>query len=420
VTPDRRALRILRVVRDYWPAFGGNERWSLQHDWWFSEVAGDQVQVVVLRPGHHLDHAPHRDAFMRLPLPGTFDVPGLPKVKAYHELLPEGRGFSLARAYRERLRPWVEQTDVIVTQMHHWNARLAWDDKPAVLEPGWPVSCTVGYGTSPCPRGRFTCRKCLRERGLRWLVRDGLQRAALARFDLAIGTEVVRQDFQRVGLGSRHHLVRHLVTPSRMHDTPNTDALRQALVQLADLAARGPVLMQFNRLQRFKNPGLLLDVVERLPECGVAFAGDGIDRTALEERVRTTPALRGRVLFLGLLPANMIGVYAAHASAFVLTSDYGNYNTSLFELMSLGVAPAVAVGTPDFPQEFLQRRLVETAPNDAGAIAAAVRGLLADAARRTDMVQRAKAYVAEHHGDDQMWRYRDRLRELVDGGRRRA
>lgn len=415
---SQRPLRILRVVRDYWPAFGGNERWSLQHDWWFSEVAGDDVQVVVLRPEHHLDHAPHREAFRQMRLPGTFEVPDLPKVKAYHELLPEGRGFSLARTLRARLRPWVEQADVVVTQMHHWNARFAWDDKPVVLEPGWPVSCTVGYGTSPCPRSRFTCRKCLSERGLKWLVRDRLQIAALARFDLAIGTEVVGKDFGRVGLESRHHLVRHLVIPSRLREMPHTGALRDGLRQLEDLARRYRVLMQFNRLQRFKNPALLLDIVERLPDCAVAFAGDGKEQAALEERVRMTPLLQGRVLFLGLLPATMIGVFAAHASAFVLTSDYGNYNTSLFESMSLGVAPAVAAATPDFPAQFLERGLIETAPIDADALAQAVRGVLTDGERRSDMVRRAKDYIAEHHGHDQMWRYRTRLQELVNGGRR--
>ena len=411
----RPPLRILRVVRDYWPAWGGNERWSLQHDWWFSEIAGDRVQVVVLRPEHHLEHAPHREAFGRLALPGTFEVPGLPRVSAYHELLPVGRGFSLARQYYSRLKPWVQQSDVVVTQLHHWNARFAWQRKPVVLEPGWPVSCTFGYGTSPCTRTRFACSRCVRERGLKWLIRDRLQVSAMARVNLAVGTEVVREDFKRVGLESRVHLVRHLITPSRMYDMPQSEEHRAGLQRLETLARRYRVLMQFNRLQQFKNPSLLLDIVERLPDCAAVFAGDGVERPILEARVRTTATLRERVLFLGLLPASAIGTFAAHASAFVLTSPYGNYNTSLFELMSLGVAPAVAVATHDFPQDFLQRRLIDTAPNDPIALAHAVRAVLADDARRSEMGTRAAQYIAEHHGEAQMWRYRDRLHGLVDG-----
>jgi glycosyltransferase involved in cell wall biosynthesis len=408
-------LRILRVVRDYWPAWGGNERWSLQHDWWFSEVAGDRVQVVVLRPEHHLDHPPHREAFGRLEIPGAFKVPGLPKVTAHHELLPVGRGLSVARQYRARLKPWVEQSDVVITQLHHWNARFAWKRKPVVLEPGWPVSCTFGYGTSPCTRNRFTCRRCLGERGLKWMIRDRLQIGAMARFNLAVGTEVVQEDFKRVGLESRVHLVRHLITPSRMYENPASEEHRANLQRLELLAQRYRVLMQFNRLQTFKKPSLLLDIVERLPDCAAVFAGDGAERPGLEARVRATPALRDRVLFLGLVPASSIGVYAAHASAFVLTSDIANYNTSLFELMSLGVAPVVAGLTRDFPQDFLERRLVETPANNATEMVAGIRAVLTDDARRSDMVARAATYIAEHHGDAQMWRYRDRLLEIVDG-----
>lgn len=400
-------------MRDYWPASGGNERWSLQHDWWFSEMAGDQVQVVVLRPEHHLDHPAHREAFRRLEIPGSFAVPDLPKVKAYHEILPEGRGFALAREFRSRLRPWVRDADVVVTQLYHWNARFAWDGKPTVLEPGWPLTCTYGYGTSPCERSRLTCGRCVRERGLRWLVRDRLQIAALKRFDLAVGTETVYNDFRRVGLESRVYLIRHLVAPSRMREPLRSDADRDLLRQLNDLAGRFHVLMQFNRLQSFKNPGLLLDVAERLPECAVVFAGDGAERPLLEARIRSTPALRDRVLFLGLVPATAIGTFADRAAAFVLTSLLSNYNTSLFELMGLGIAPVVAVSTPDFPQDFLRRQLVETVSCEPAVLAAAVRALLTESARRTDMVQRAREYILEHHHPDQMWAYRDRLQKLV-------
>lgn len=406
-------MRILRVVRDYWPAHGGNERWSLQHDWWFSEVARDDVQVVVLRPEHHLDHPPHREAFQRLPIPGPFEVPELPRVKAYHELLPEGRGFRLAREFRARLGAWVRNAEVVITQLHHWNARYAWDGKPVVLEPGWPVTCTHGYAVAACSRGRFTCGPCYRERGLRWLVRDRLQIAALHRFDAAVGTEMVLNDFRRIGLESRVHLLRHLITPSRMHERPHTQAGCDQLRRLDELANRFHMLMQFNRLQQFKNPALLLDVIERLPDCAAVFAGDGAERLALETRVHASPGLRDRVLFLGVVSANTIGTFAARASAFVLTSPYGNYNTSLFELMGLGVAPAVAVNTPDFPSDFLQRRLIETASGEPDAMAAAVKSLLTDASRRDHMVARARDYICEHHGQDQMWRYRDRLNELI-------
>jgi glycosyltransferase involved in cell wall biosynthesis len=193
-------------------------------------------------------------------------------------------------------------------------------------------------------------------------------------------------------------------------------ALQKEQKAMVDRLAGGCefVLMHYGRLQRFKNPMRLLDVAEHLPEAGVAFAGDGEDRPALEERVRSSPTLQGRVAFLGAVSASGFGSVAKRVSAFVLTSNIGNYNTSLLESMGLGIGPVVAVDTPGFPPEFEAAHPILRVPDDPQVMAQQIRALLVDQAQSQRLVAAATKYVEQYHSPDQMWAYRNRLLELAE------
>lgn len=409
------ALRILRVVREYWPHWGGNERWSFEHDRWFSECAGDEVTVLVLRQNYP-DHPAGRElADRKLKLPGRFRIPELPRVSAYHDLFPETRGAGLIADLHRLIRPWVSRVDVVITQLTNYHTYLCWRKRPVVLEPGWPLACTFGYRTPGCHRTPIMCRRCLAERGWRWWVKDQLRIRMLQRFDLIVGTEVVTEDLIRHGITSKVYVLRHIVNRDGMYGALDSTALREQKAKVDELARKYRfVLMQFNRLADIKNPELLLEVAESLPEVGVVYAGDGLERGALEARVSASAHLRGRVCFLGQVPATHIGTIAEGVSAFVMTGRTSNYNTALCETMALD-RPVVAIDTSDFPPEFQREELIVRGPAEPRELATEIRDLLNDANRCASMATRAGDYIERHHSPERMWAYRERLVQLVQG-----
>ncbi len=407
-------MRILRVVSDYWPCVGGNERWSLLHDEWFSEVAGDDVQVVVLRPKDAFEFPGYADLLKGFRGKRTFSVPQLPKVRIHQEVFPDATRIRQVRLFWKTLRPYVANpsVDLVLTQISTPHAIPCWRGKPVVFEPPTLI-CPYGSHQN-CTRSRFMCRTCWRQGGPAWWLRDQLKLASYSRFDLVAHNENNYADLKRVGLESRFHCLRFIIEPSRLWQPPRQQEEVRQKKAVDDFSARFPhVLFQFNRLFGLKNPHLLLDVAERLPSYGVIFGGGGPDQESLEARISGSDSLRDRVLFLGAVNADCLGPITERVSAFVLTSVQCNYNTSLCESMSLGNCPVAAVDTKDFPSRFYEDELILRTTSDPEAIARQLRELFENRDRMKSIALAAKRYIAERHSIDQMWAYRQRLLGLA-------
>ncbi len=134
------------------------------------------------------------------------------------------------------------------------------------------------------------------------------------------------------------------------------------------------VLVTVGRLDRQKNPLLLLDAFrllhESVPELRLLFIGDGVLRRELEERIRSA-GLQSHVKLCGVQPPPVIAEHLQAADLFVLSSAY--------EGMPIVVLEALATGLP-------------VAATDVGEVARAVHpGVNGELVRRQDAASLAAA-----------------------------
>jgi glycosyltransferase involved in cell wall biosynthesis len=113
----------------------------------------------------------------------------------------------------------------------------------------------------------------------------------------------------------------------------------------------------------------------------VALAGDGELRGELEARVAADPALHGQVRFLGY--RDDVPALLAAADLVLHTSLADALPTTVIQALAVGV-PVVATRVGGIPDIVGTDAGVLVEP-DAAAVAAAVTGLLADAAARARM-----------------------------------
>lgn len=145
------------------------------------------------------------------------------------------------------------------------------------------------------------------------------------------------------------------------------------------------------RLAAPKDPGTLLEAIQRLEDVELVVVGDGPLRGALEDRVAAL-GMGGRVRFLGsrddvaaILPAFDVFVLASKAEALPL---------SVVEAMASGVAVvATAVGGVE---DLLARGRAGMCvpPGDPGRIASAVEEVLSDEALRARLISEGAAVAA--------------------------
>lgn len=154
----------------------------------------------------------------------------------------------------------------------------------------------------------------------------------------------------------------------------------------ADLGveASGRLLIWVGRLDRQKDPLLLLDAMKVLaemqPDFHLLMVGDGSMRSSVEERIRSL-RLDGRVTLLGAIPPQRIAETMRIADVFVLSSAY--------EGMPIAILEALATGVPVVTTDVGEVRLVVedgvngfvVAQRNAGLLARAV----AEALQRVDV-----------------------------------
>ncbi len=205
---------------------------------------------------------------------------------------------------------------------------------------------------------------------------------------VAVGRRV-RDDLlgARIGRPDQFVVIPPGVSPSP--PTPAGDAARGAL----GLPGDGPVVAYVARLAPVKRPDRMLAVAREVPGATFVVAGDGPLHHGLLAGAPTN------VRFLGWR-SDMENVYAA-ADLVLLTSDNEGMPVTLIEAALCGV-PAVATDVGSTGEVVVNGRTGLTVAADAGALAAAVRGLLSDEGRRREMGGRARDRAVELFGVDAM------------------
>lgn len=235
-------------------------------------------------------------------------------------------------------------------------------------------------------------------------------------------------DFQRPGGGLLVELLRrlrtlsvrrasHLICPSDYlcrvavgwgMDPESVEALPNPAPDVAGVSGRedaraalgldGFTLGFAGRLTEAKGLDVLLDAVSRLPGTHVLVAGDGGERTPLEERAARL-GIADRVRFLGGLDRDSVLRMLRAVDVAVLTSRWENFPHSVVEALAVGtpvIASAVG-GVPEIVTDGVNGLLVE--PGDVEAFAEAVRRLSEDAGLRGALAAAAAPSVARFSPD---------------------
>jgi phosphatidylinositol alpha-1,6-mannosyltransferase len=196
---------------------------------------------------------------------------------------------------------------------------------------------------------------------------------------------------------------------------------RRAARARLGLPATAPLLVSVSRLVPRKGMDVLIEAANRLapsyPDLVVAIAGDGRERSRLE-RLATRSPLDVRVLGrvsdedrAALLGAGDVFVMACHNRWGGLEQE--GFGIVFLEAAAVGV-PQIAGDSGGAPEAVLDGTtgLVVADPSDPGAVAEAIRALLADPALRRRMGQAARKRVQEYFDTDVL---ASRLAEALDG-----
>jgi glycosyltransferase involved in cell wall biosynthesis len=168
-----------------------------------------------------------------------------------------------------------------------------------------------------------------------------------------------------------------------------------------------PLVLAVGRLASKKGFEYLIDAAALLrsdvPALRVVLAGEGDLAAALRARAATA-GVDDRVQFLGAIPQHEVPALLAAADVAVVPSihdEAGNVDglpNTVLEIMASGT-PLVATrvgGIGDVAADGHTARLVPE--RDAGALAAAIAGLLGEPSQRSAIGQRARELVRRDHG----------------------
>lgn len=177
---------------------------------------------------------------------------------------------------------------------------------------------------------------------------------------------------------------------SRTQVIPNgieTDRFRPGLTS-PDWGARvgsagRPLVTFLGRLTQDKGIHRFLDALAGLPPSPAflgVVAGQGVEAAAVEKRLATDPALRGRATFIGPVTEEEKPALLAQSRIFVLPSIADTSSVAALEALACGAAGVITNrgGPPALVKEGVTALLVD--PTSPSAIGAAIGRLLADPA----------------------------------------
>jgi len=149
----------------------------------------------------------------------------------------------------------------------------------------------------------------------------------------------------------------------------------------AELELDGNVVVFAGRLGPQKAVDVLLDALQRVSDVSFVIAGDGPERSALEQRVLEL-GLESRGRFLGSVPRETVLRLFRAADASVLPSAWENFPHTVVEALAIGcpvIATAVG-GVPEVVRDGENGLLV--ASGDPAGLAAALERFFGDASLR--------------------------------------
>lgn len=153
-----------------------------------------------------------------------------------------------------------------------------------------------------------------------------------------------------------------------------------------NLPENAPLLLNVGRLAQQKNQGVLLEVLQYLPDAHLVLVGEGELRTRLQQQV-TELKIEERVHFLGeLQPHDVWGLFCV-ANIFVFPSLYEGMPLALIEAMRAGL-PIVASDVPVM-REVLKDVGIYIPLNNATLLAEAVQKILNSPDLANQMSQRS-------------------------------
>jgi len=167
-------------------------------------------------------------------------------------------------------------------------------------------------------------------------------------------------------------------------------ALRQELAPAGE-----EVIFYAGRLIPWKGVQYAIAALAEVPGAVLVVAGDGHYRPTLEEAVQAA-GLADRVRFLGRVPHEDLPRLLAVSDVLVATSFASEtFGIALVEAQACGV-PVVASRFGGFPEVVKDGETgLLVPPQDPSALAAALRALLSDPARRQRMGEAGRRWVAE-------------------------
>jgi glycosyltransferase involved in cell wall biosynthesis len=158
--------------------------------------------------------------------------------------------------------------------------------------------------------------------------------------------------------------------------------------RLAELGLDGSYVLQVGRIETRKNQSAALAAVERLD--GVVLAVAGPERDAeLAARLRASPKCR----VLGRVDQPTLELLYQHAGAVVVPSLYEGFGLPVLEAMARGKV-VVASRSSSLPEVGGEAALYVDDPNDAEALANALKTALGDAALRDKLGRAARERAA--------------------------
>jgi phosphatidylinositol alpha-1,6-mannosyltransferase len=185
-------------------------------------------------------------------------------------------------------------------------------------------------------------------------------------------------------------------------------ARRSSRVRLG-LSRRGPLVVSLSRLVPRKGMDVLIEAARRLapsyPDLVVAIGGEGRELAHLQQLAAVSPVtvkILGRVSDedrAGLLGAADVFVMACHDRWFGLEQE--GFGIVFLEAAAAGV-PQIAGNSGGAPEAVIDgvTGFVVDAPRDAGAVAEAIRAVLADPMQRRRMGRAARTRVQESFDND--------------------
>ena len=238
--------------------------------------------------------------------------------------------------------------------------------------------------------------------GMKNRVYEALQRFAFRRFNAVVAVSQPQADQLRASGVSSHrlHLIPNALAP---HAAPlDRTSARQAL----QLPPEGLLAGWVGRLSPEKGVDLFIDALSAIGDRVIqgVIVGDGPERAT--EQTRADAIAPARFLWLGAIP-NAARYFAAF-DLFVLSSRTEGLPMVLLEAMAAGV-PIVTTNVGGIPSLLSAAEGVLVAPEDAKALASAIRAALDD---RDATAARASAAKRRQHADFNVGPWSDRYETL--------